>query len=178
VDKTKPTPNEANYEKLNAKARNILFPGIRKEVFNRVHSHKNVNDLWDKLVEMHEGSKDEREEHHKVVMDKINAFKMLPHENSNQMFSRLNILVEELNDLGLSKMSDIDIIRRILGALPNEKYANIVAYFHQVDLDKYKIAQILGKISGHEMYMGFVHDEGTPLPRKMILHSRQPKRRK
>jgi hypothetical protein len=60
---------------------------------------------------------------------------MLPHENANQMFSHLNVLVEELNDLGLSKTSDVDIIRRILGALPKEKYANIVTYFHQVDLD-------------------------------------------
>jgi len=64
VDKTKPTLDEANYDKWNAKARNILFRGISKEVFHRVHSHKKASELWEKLVEMHEGFKDEREEHH------------------------------------------------------------------------------------------------------------------
>jgi hypothetical protein len=83
---------------------------------------------------------------------------MLSYENANQIFSHLNVLVEELDDHGLTKMKDINIILRIR-AVPKEKYANIITYFHQVDLEKYKISQIMGKISGYEMYMGFLFQE-------------------
>ena len=118
ADASNHTSDVANYEKWNARARKILMRGISKEVFNSVRSHKNAKELWDKLVEIHDGSLDKREERFKVIMDKINAFKMLPHENVIQMYSRLNVLVEELHDLNITKMSTIDIIRRILGILP------------------------------------------------------------
>ena len=111
-------------------------------------------------------------------MDKINAFQMLPHEIANQMFSRLNVLVEQLNDLSISKMKDIKIIRKILGALPKEKYADIVTYFHQKNLEKYKISQILGKISGHEMYMGVNHDEGSSSSKKNDIALKANKEKK
>ena len=38
--------DEANYEKWNAKARNTLFRGLCKDVFNRVRNHKDSNALW------------------------------------------------------------------------------------------------------------------------------------
>ena len=37
-------------------------------------------------------------------MRKLNSFEMLANENANAMYSRLNILVEEVNGLGLMKM--------------------------------------------------------------------------
>jgi hypothetical protein len=38
-------------------------------------------------------------------MRKLNSFEMLANENANDMCSRLNILVEEVNDLGLTQIS-------------------------------------------------------------------------
>jgi hypothetical protein len=34
-------------------------------------------------------------------MKKLNSFEMLPHESANEMYSLLNVLVEEVNGLGL-----------------------------------------------------------------------------
>jgi hypothetical protein len=176
--KDNPTGDELNYDKWNAKARNILFRGISKEVFNRIRSAKNAHEIWEKLSEMHEGSRDEREERHKVLMDKINNFKMLPHENGNLMFSRLNVLIEALNDLGIDKMKNIDIVRRILGILPKEKYAHIVTVFHQCDLATIGITQLLGKIAGHELYMGYTQEEGTSSSKKKDIAFKATKEKK
>jgi len=77
------------------------------------------------------------------------------------MLSRFNFLVEELHDLNVAKVSDLDIIRRILGILPKDKYANIVTCLHKKDLKKYTITKILGKISGHELYMGIANDQSA-----------------
>ena len=86
VDPQEPTSSETNQEKCNAKARNILFRAIGKDVFNRVRTHKNAHELWDALVMMHVGSNGEREERHSLLMKKLNALQMLPIELANDLF--------------------------------------------------------------------------------------------
>ena len=56
------------------------------------------------LCALHEGSKSEREESFHLVMHKLNTFEMFLKENANEMYSRLNVIVEELNGLGLNKL--------------------------------------------------------------------------
>ena len=38
--------DEVNYEKYNTKARNTLFRGLCKDVFNHVRNHKDTHSLW------------------------------------------------------------------------------------------------------------------------------------
>jgi hypothetical protein len=60
--------------------------------------------------------------------------KLLANENANDMYSRLNILVEEVNGLGLTQISQPNVVRKILSVLPIEKYGHIVTMLHQMDL--------------------------------------------
>ena len=66
---------------------------------------------------------------------------MLPKECANEMYSRLNVLVEEVNGLRLTQMSPSDIVRKILSVLPIDKYGHIVTVLHQgifLPLHRYK----------------------------------------
>jgi len=101
-------------------------------------------------------------------MNKLNTFEMVPKENANEMYSRLNVIVEELNGLRLTQMSAADVARKILCVLPIEKYGHIVTVLHQGDLSTATPTTILGKINAHEMYMHM-----NP---KMAPH--QPRRRR
>jgi len=78
---------------------------------------------------------------------------MLPKENANKIYSRLNVIVEELNGLELNQMSLADMARKILCVLPIEKYGHIVTMLHQGNLSTATPTSILGKIHAHEMYM-------------------------
>ena len=78
---------------------------------------------------------------------------MLPKESAIEIYSRLNVLVEEVNGLGLTQMSPSDVVRKILSVLPIDKYGHIVTMRHQGDLSTAMPTQILGKINAHEMYM-------------------------
>ena len=111
--------DEVNYEKWNAKARNTIFRGICKDVFNQVRNHKDVHALWLDIYALHKGTKSEREEHYHLVMKKLNSFEMLPKESANEMYSRLNVLVEEVNGLGLTQMQPSDIVRKIFECPPH-----------------------------------------------------------
>jgi hypothetical protein len=96
--------DEYNYEKWNAKAKNTLFRGLCKVVFSRVRNHKKSHDLWLDICALHEGTKSEREETYHIAMKKLNYFQMIANENANGMYSRLNILVEEVNGLRLTQI--------------------------------------------------------------------------
>jgi hypothetical protein len=47
-------------------------------------------------------------------MEKINSFEMLPHENANEIYSNLDVLVEEVNEPGLTQMIQYNVLRKIL----------------------------------------------------------------
>jgi hypothetical protein len=99
-----------------------------------VRNAKNAHELWENLCALHEGTKSEREKHYHIALKKINSFEIFPKESANEMYTRLNVLVEDLNALGLTQMSQLDIARRILSVLLVEKYGHIVTVLHQSDL--------------------------------------------
>jgi hypothetical protein len=65
-------------------------------------------------------------------MKKLNSFEMLANENANDMYSWLNILVEEVNGLGLTQISQSEVVREIISVLLIEKYGHIVTVLHQI----------------------------------------------
>jgi hypothetical protein len=112
-------------------------------------------------------------------MRKLNSFEMLANENANDMCSRLNILVEEVNDLGVTQISQPDVVRKILSVLPIEKYGHIVPMLHQMDLSTARPTQILGKINAHEMYMHINDkDESSSKKKDLALKANQDKKGK
>jgi hypothetical protein len=110
-------------------------------------------------------------------MKKLNSFEMLANENANDMYSRLNILVEEVNGLGLTQISQPDVVREILSVLPIDKYGHIVIVLHQMDLSITTPTQILGKINAHEMYIHINDKDGSSSKRKdLALKASQEKK--
>ena len=100
--------------KQNARAKNALFDAISEDIFARVHSKKTAHEVWKEFETIHVGSKKLREEKYQVLKEKLNEFKMHPSELVEQMYARLNVLVEDINALEISPLSTIDIIRKIL----------------------------------------------------------------
>jgi hypothetical protein len=60
------------------------------------------------ICALHEWTKSENEERYHIAMKKLNSFEMLANENANDMYSRLNILAEEVNGLRLTQISQPD----------------------------------------------------------------------
>jgi hypothetical protein len=95
------------------------------------------------------------------------------------MYSRLNILVEEVNGLGLTQISQPDVVRKILSVLPIDKYGHIVTVLHQMDLLVATPTQILGMINAHEMYMHINYkDESSSKRKDLALKANQEKKGK
>jgi hypothetical protein len=112
-------------------------------------------------------------------MRKLNSFEMLANENANAMYSRLNILVEEVNGLRLTQISQPDVVGKILSVIPIDKYGHIVTVLHQMDLTIATPTQIMGKINAHEMYMHINDkDESSSKRKDLALKANQEKKGK
>jgi hypothetical protein len=83
-----------------------------------VRNHKDAHSLWSDIYALHEGTKSECEECYHIVMRKLNSFEMPPNENANDMYPQLNIVVEEVKGLGLTQLTQPDVVRKILSVLP------------------------------------------------------------
>ena len=68
------------------------------------------------------------------------------------MYSRLNLIINELHSIGLTKLDDTDIMRKIISVLPQKKYASIITILHNMeDLSTMTPAIVIGKIVAFEM---------------------------
>src|SRR5881394_1754150 len=117
-----PTVEEELLVKANAKAKNLLYGAMTKEVFNRICSCTTSHDIWTALELIHEGSKSVRNDQYDGLIKKFNNFVMNRNERVNDMYSCLNVLVEEIKALNVKKIMDEDVVRKIISILPRPEY--------------------------------------------------------
>jgi hypothetical protein len=68
------------------------------------------------------------------------------------MYSRLNLIINELNYIGINKLGDVDIVRKIISFLPQQKYGSIITIIHYLeDLSQMTPALVIDKIVAFEM---------------------------
>jgi hypothetical protein len=76
-------------------------------------------------TELHKGTKDVREQKYLLVKEAFNSFKMMPNDLANDMYSHSNFIVNELNEIGLTKLCDDDISRKITQVLAKDRYSTM-----------------------------------------------------
>src|SRR4026207_832630 len=163
--------------KWNAKARNAIFEVISEEVFARVNGMDLASEIWKELIEIHEGSTKVREQKYHLFRAKYDSFKMLAHENCNDMYSRLNVTVKDINALEISKIDSASINRKILMLLPKPKYNIINAMFQKENLDTMEVGELMGEIHAHEMSILGMSEEPTS-SKSIALKTKANKARK
>src|SRR6185503_13987129 len=124
-----------------------LFDALSEDIFASVHSKKTAHEVWKELETIHVGSTKLREEKYQVLKEKLNDFKMFPNELVEQMYARLNILVEDINALEISPLTTSDIIRKVLHSLHKPKYNIVTALLYEKDLATLEVGELLEKFN-------------------------------
>ena len=118
--------NSQQEKQYNAIAKCAILNSLGDNVFNCVFACKNAKELWKTISENPEGTKDVANGKYHVLLDKLNSFKKLDHENAETMYSWLNILVNEINSLDVKKIDDLELIRKILHSLRRSDYNLVI----------------------------------------------------
>jgi hypothetical protein len=113
---------------------------------------KTANEIWLKLHELHDGTSNVREQKHCLVLNEYNSFAMKDNELVRDMYSRLNLIINELNSISINKLGDADIVRKIFSLLPQQRYGSIITILHNMqDLSTMTPTIVIGKIAAYEM---------------------------
>jgi hypothetical protein len=145
-------------------AKSNILSSLDVGVFNRVCNCENAHELWQTIKEQNEGSKEVSNERYDCLLEEFNSFKQLANENAESMYSRLNVLVNEINALCVKNVTDLNINRKILQSLRKPDYDLVKAIIYEKKLEELKPSHILSKI----MALSF---KSCPSPR------RRPKKR-
>jgi hypothetical protein len=122
------------------------------DIFNQVFTMKTSNEIWLKLHELHDDTSNVREQKHCLVLNEYNSFGMKENELVRDMHSRLNLIINELNSIGINKLGDVDIVRKIISLLPQQRYGSIITILHNMeDLSIMTPTIVIGKITSFEM---------------------------
>jgi hypothetical protein len=137
---------------LNGRAKNCLYESLSKEIFNQVFTLKTANEIWLKMHELHDDTSNVREQKHCLVLNGYNSFAMKENELVRDMYSHLNLVINELNSIGINKLGDVDIVRKIISLLPQQIYGSIITTLHNLeDLSQMTPTIVIGKIAAFEM---------------------------
>jgi hypothetical protein len=122
------------------------------DIFNQVFTLKTANEIWLKLHELHEDTSNVRGQKHCLVLNEYNSFAMKDNELVRDMYSRLNLIINELNSIGINKLGDADIVRKIISLLPQQRYGSIITILHSMeDLSTMITTIVIRKIAAFEM---------------------------
>jgi hypothetical protein len=127
----KPTMSEEKEIHLNARAKNCLYESLSMDIFNQVFTLKTANEIWLKLHELYDDTSNVREQKHYLVLNEYNSFAMKDNELVRYMYSSLNLIINELNSIGINKLGHADIVRKIISLLPQQRYGSIITILHK-----------------------------------------------
>jgi hypothetical protein len=69
-----------------------------------------------------------------------------------EMYSRSNLMINELNSIDINKLGDADIVRNIISLLPQQRYVSIITILHNMeDLSQRTLTTVIRKIAAFEM---------------------------
>ena len=95
-----------------------MFESFSMDVFNQVFTLNTAHEIWLKLQELHDGTTNVREQKRYLDKQNYDSFKMNNDELVRDMYYRLNLIINELHSIGLLKLDDADIMRKIISVLP------------------------------------------------------------
>src|SRR5215216_867821 len=136
--------DELKMLQYNSQACDILFNGLCPEEFHKISHLENAKEIWDTLIDMHEGTESVKESKLDVLQSQLDKFNMKDGEGVAEMYSRLA-------GLGSEEMTDRFIIKKILRALDG-KYDTVCTLIQMMPNYKdLKPTEVIGRIVAHEM---------------------------
>ncbi|XP_066342335.1 uncharacterized protein [Miscanthus floridulus] len=113
LDNDNPTPREEEKLQCNDLALNAIYDAMDERVFEQIKDLERAHDVWARLKESYEGTKSMKSAKLYILKDKFSSFKMKEDESIPEMFHRLQVIVNDLKNLG-EKIEDQDFSHKFL----------------------------------------------------------------
>ncbi|XP_021759157.1 uncharacterized protein LOC110724067 [Chenopodium quinoa] len=148
--------DKEDYQKLelNALAIKYLHYGLGPHEHNRIMGCKSSKQIWDLLQVTHEGTNEVKCSKIDLLISRYERFEMQSKETIEEMFTRFNDIINELNSLGRHIPID-EQARKILRSLPQDERwrSKVTAMQEAKDFTKFNMEQLVGSLMTHELHL-------------------------
>jgi hypothetical protein len=134
----------------NDQAMNMLYDALDINEFNHIKNLTTAQEIWTKLMEIHERTTIVKSAKLYVCKGKFEQFLMKEDESVSDMFNWLNEIVNELKGLGFN-VPDVNFTHKFLRSL-QEKYDTIVTMLVRSDLTTTSPNEVLGEILTQDLF--------------------------
>ena len=145
-----PTPREEEKLQLNDQALNVIYEALDPKVFEWIKDLEFAFQVWKRLEYSYEGTPAVKEAKLYICKDKYAKFKILEDESLLEMFYRLNVIINELQNLG-HRVDDEDFSHRFLRCLP-PRFDTLVTIIVRGGLKGVTPTQVLGDVITQDTY--------------------------
>jgi hypothetical protein len=101
---------------FNSQATTILLTSLSREEYNKVQGLKSAKEIWDVLKTAHEGDEVTKITKRETIEGEL-RFRLRQGEEPQDMYNRLNTLVNQVRNLGSKKWDDHEMVKVILRSL-------------------------------------------------------------
>jgi hypothetical protein len=141
--------DEINQQCNNA-ALNAIYQGIDSKVFEQIKDLEKASEVWQRLIEIYEGNQNVKSAKLYMLKDKLFNFKMEKDKSIPEMFYRLQVIVNDLKNLG-EKVKDEDFSHKFLMCLP-KRFSTLRRMIFREGLSKVTPNEVLGDIMTDAQY--------------------------
>ncbi|XP_050902203.1 uncharacterized protein LOC127112050 [Lathyrus oleraceus] len=135
------------------KAINILQSALSINEFFRISQWKSAKEIWDTLVETHEGTTKVKRSILNTLSQEYEMFRMQPGESIVALQKRFVHLTNHLIALGKTFTND-DLNLKMLRSLTREWQPKVAAISEKKSLSTMTSASLFGKLQEHELELG------------------------
>ncbi|KZV55574.1 hypothetical protein F511_12680 [Dorcoceras hygrometricum] len=118
-------------------------------MFSKVKNCTTAKDIWDKLIQICEGSDKTKENKLTVAQQKYESIKMKDGETMTEFDERFSAIVIELNSLG-KEYSNRELALKVMRALPKEWDVKTMAMRESKDLNKMELHDLFANLKAYE----------------------------
>ncbi|KAK2402034.1 gag-protease polyprotein [Trifolium repens] len=135
------------------KAINILQSALSMDEFFRISQCQTAKEIWDTLVETHEGTIEVKRSRLNTLSQEYELFRMQPGESILNMQKRFVHLTNHLKALGKTLTND-ELNLKVLRSLTREWQPKVTAISEKKSLSKMSSATLFGKLQEYETELG------------------------
>ncbi|KZV17004.1 hypothetical protein F511_26888 [Dorcoceras hygrometricum] len=118
-------------------------------MFSKIKTYATAKNIWEKLVQICEGSDETKENKLTIAQKKYESIKMKDGETMTEFYERFSAIVIELNSLG-KEYSNRELALKVMRALPREWDVKTMAMRESKDLNKLELHDLFANLKAYE----------------------------
>ncbi|KZV17872.1 hypothetical protein F511_02719 [Dorcoceras hygrometricum] len=118
-------------------------------MFSKIKTCATAKEIWEKLVQICEGSDETKENKLTVAQQKYESIKMKDGETMTEFDERFSAIVIELNSLG-KEYRNRELVMKVMRALPREWDVKTMAMRESKDLNKLELHDLFANLKTYE----------------------------